>query len=213
LHLTLTSEWKTYRWGPVAPRDQVPTLPEPDGYFWPEVAPVTRHATAEDVEREIRAQVERAMQMGIHPTHLDMHMGTLAARSDYYAALVEVGHEYHLPFLALRVSGPQADMLKLLGPNDIVLDSPTMFTPSVKPETWTRSYLEAIAKLKPGLNEMIVHLGHDDAELQAITTGHPDYGAAWRARDFKAVISPEFRQALVDRHVVPVHWKDLRNIM
>lgn len=213
LHLTLTSEWKTYRWGPVAPRDQVPTLLEPDGYFWPDVAPVAQHATAEEVEHEIRAQVERAMQMGIRPTHLDMHMGTLAARPDYYAALVKVGHEYHLPFLAARMTGPQPKMLALLAPNDIVLDSLTMFTPSVRPETWTQSYLEAIAKLKPGLNEMIVHLGHDDPELEAITTGHPDYGAAWRARDFKAVTSAEFRQALVDHHIVLVHWKNLKKIM
>jgi predicted glycoside hydrolase/deacetylase ChbG (UPF0249 family) len=165
------------------------------------------------VEREIRAQVERAMQVGIHPTHLDMHMGTLAARPEYYAALVKVGHEYHLPFLALRLSGPQADMLKLLGPNDVVLDSLTMFTPGVEPEAWTRSYVEAITKLKPGLNEMIVHLGHDDSELEAITTGHPDYGSAWRARDFQAVSSPEFRQALTDSHIVLVHWKDLKKIM
>jgi chitin disaccharide deacetylase len=213
LHLTLTSEWKTYRWGPVAPRDRVPTLLEPDGYFWPEVAPVAQRATAEEVEREIRAQVERAIQMGMHPTHLDMHMGTLAARPDYYAALVKVGHEYHLPFLALHLAGPQAKMLSLLAPNDFVLDSLTMFVPGVKPETWTQSYLDAIAKLKPGLNEMIVHLGHDDPELEAITTGHPDYGAAWRARDFQAVTSPEFRQALVDHHIVLMHWKDLKKIM
>jgi len=212
LHLTLTSEWKTYRWGPVAPHDQVPTLLNPEGYFWPEVAPVAQHATPADVEREIRAQVEKALQMGIHPTHLDMHMGTLAARPEYYAALVKVGHEYHLPFLALRVTGPQAKMLSLLAPDDVILDSLVMFTPEVKPETWTDSYLHVLQNLKPGLNEMIVHLGHDDAELQAITVDHPDYGAAWRARDFKAVTSPEFRRALDQNHIVLVHWRDLRNM-
>ena len=213
LHLTLTSEWKTYRWGPVAPRDQVPTLLGPDGYFWPEVAPVAEHASPEDVEREIRAQVERAQRAGIHPTHLDIHMGTLAARPEFYAALVKVGHEYHLPFLALRVSGPQARMLSLLAPTDPVLDSLVMFDPTIKPESWTQSYIETIARLKPGLNEMIVHVGHDDAELQAITVDHPDYGAAWRGRDFKAVTSPEFRQALKDNHIALVHWKDLKKIM
>lgn len=213
LHLTLTSEWKTYRWGPVAPRDKVPSLLAPDGYFWRGVAPVAEHASPEDVEREIRAQIDRAIQMGIHPTHLDMHMGTLAARPEYYAALVKVGHEYHLPFLALRMAGPQAKMLSLLAPTDPVLDSLVMFEPSVKPETWTESYLQAIAKLKPGLNEIIVHLGHDDSELEAVTVDHPDYGAAWRARDFKAVTSPEFRQALVDNHIVLVHWKDLKKVL
>jgi chitin disaccharide deacetylase len=212
IHLTLTSEWKDYRWGPVAPHDQVASLLNPDGYFWPDVIPVVKHATPGEVEREIRAQIERAIAMGIHPTHLDMHMGTLAARQDYYAVFVKVAHEYHLPFLALHLPGLQK-WLSMLQPNDPVLDSLIMFTPSVKPETWTESYVDALSKLKPGFNEMIVHLGHDDAELEAITAGHPDYGAAWRARDFKAVNSPEFRKAIADNHIILVHWKDLRKTM
>ena len=213
LHLTLTSEWKDYKWGPVAPHDQVPSLLDPDGYFWPEVVPVVKHATADDVEREIRAQVERAIALGIHPTHLDMHMGTLAARQDYYAVFVKVAHEYHLPFLALHSPILQAKWLAMLQPTDPVLDSLIMFTPSVKPETWTERYVDALNKLKPGFNEMIVHLGHDDAELEAITAGHPDYGAAWRARDFKAVNSPELRKAIADNHIILVHWKDLKKAM
>jgi len=212
LHLTLTSEWKDYRWGPVAPHDQVPSLLDPNGYFWPEVVPVIKHATPDDLEREIRAQVERAIAMGIHPTHLDMHMGTLAARQDYYAVLIKVAHEYHLPFLALHLPALEK-WLSMLQPNDAVLDSLIMFTPSVKPETWTESYVDALNKLKPGFNEMIVHLGHDDSELEAITAGHPDYGAAWRARDFKAVNSPEFRKAIADNHIILVHWKDLKKAM
>jgi predicted glycoside hydrolase/deacetylase ChbG (UPF0249 family) len=212
IHLTLTSEWKDYKWGPVASHDQVPSLLDPDGYFWPDVIPVVKHATPDDVEREIRAQVERAMAIGIRPTHLDMHMGTLAARQDYYAAFVKVAHEYHLPLLALHLPGLEK-WLSLLRPNDPVLDSLIMFTPSVKPEAWTGSYVEALNKLKPGLNEMIVHLGHDDSELEAITAGHPDYGAAWRARDFKAVNSPEFRKAIADNHIILVHWKDLKKVM
>jgi chitin disaccharide deacetylase len=213
LHLTLTSEWRDYRWGPVASHDQVRSLLNPDGYFWPDVGPVVKSGTPDEVEREIRAQVERALAMGIHPTHLDMHMGTLAARPDYYAVFIKVAHEYHLPFLALRVTGSQAKWLSMLSPDDPVLDSLTMFTPSVKPETWTASYIEALGRLKPGFNEMIVHLGHDGPELEAITAGHPDYGAAWRARDFNAVTSPEFRKAIADNHIVLVHWKDLKKTL
>ncbi|HUI42964.1 MAG TPA: polysaccharide deacetylase family protein [Terriglobia bacterium] len=213
LHLTLTSEWKTYRWGPVAPADQVPTLVNPRGYFWPDVAPVTSRATSEDVEREIRAQVERALSMGIHPTHLDTHMGTLLARAGYYAALVKVAHEYHLPFMAARPPLAPPNLAALLAPNDVLLDSVVIFGPGVPPDRWTETYIERLKALKPGLNEMIVHLGHDDAELEAITVGHPDYGAAWRGRDFKAMTSPEFRQALTDNHIILVHWKDLKALL
>jgi predicted glycoside hydrolase/deacetylase ChbG (UPF0249 family) len=213
LHLTLTSEWKTYKWGPVAPRDQVPSLLDPDGYFWADVPPVVQKARPEEVEREIRAQIERAQEMGIHLTHLDMHMGTLAARPEFYAALVKVAHEYHLPFLAVKVSDERSKMLSLLSDQDILLDSVVIFSPGVPPGEWTASYVKAFHALKPGLHELIVHLGYDDSELQAITVDHPDYGAAWRARDFKAVTSPEFKKALENNHIMVIGWKDLKKLM
>lgn len=213
LHLTLTSEWNTYRWGPVAPKDQVASLLAPDGYFYPDVAPVAMHATSEDVEREIRAQIELALKTGIHPTHLDMHMGTLAAKPEFYAVLVKVAHEYHLPFLAVHVPDARDKMLaSVLSPNDVVLDSLVMFDPSIPASRWTESYLVALKAIKPGVHYMIVHLGHDDAELQAVTVGHPDFGAAWRQRDFNAVTSPQFKKALEDNHIILIRWKDLQKL-
>ena len=213
LHLTLTSEWNTYRWGPVAPKDQVQSLLAPDGYFYRDVGPVANHATPEDVEREIRAQIELAMKMGIHPTHLDMHMGTLAAKPEFYAVLVKVAHEYKLPFLAVRVADDRRKMMSLLSDKDIVLDSLVMFDARVPPERWTESYLAALKSIKPGVHYMIVHLGYDNAELQAITVDHPDFGSAWRQRDFNAVTSPEFKKALQDNHIILIGWKDLKKLM
>ncbi len=213
LHLTLTSEWKTYHWGPVAPWDQVPSLLDPEGYFWNEVEPLAEHARPPEVEREIRAQITRALAAGIHPTHLDMHMGALAARPEFYAVLVKVAHEYRLPFLAVRVTDERRKMLSLLGPNDIVMDSLVMFDSRVPANQWTPSYVRALQSLQPGLHYLIVHLGHNDAELQAITVDHPDYGAAWRERDFRAVTSSEFRRALDENHITLVRWRDLQKLM
>src|SRR6266516_2540723 len=88
LHLALTSEWKTYRWGPVESKDKVPTLLDPSGTLWSQTAPVAAKARPEEAEREIRAQVEHALALGIHPTHLDSHMGTLFAAPGLFAAYV-----------------------------------------------------------------------------------------------------------------------------
>ena len=74
LHLTLTSEWKDYRWEPLT--GQVPGLIDREGAMWHRVEQVASHASADEVEAEIRAQVERALGMGYQPTHLDSHMGT-----------------------------------------------------------------------------------------------------------------------------------------
>ncbi len=212
LHLTLTSEWKTYRWGSVASSDKVPGLIGPDGTLWSDTPSVAQHAKPDEAEREIRAQIERARAMGIHPTHLDTHMGSVLASPEIFAAYVKLAHEFHLPFLAVRIPGAER-LLASLSDKDIILDSLVMASPIVHADHWQEFYLNAVRDLKPGLTEMIVHLGHDDAELQAITVDHPDYGSAWRQRDYNVVTSPEFRKVLEENQVILVKWKDLQKLV
>lgn len=213
LHLTLTAEWKTDRWGPIESKDKVPSLLDPDGYLWPEVAPALQHIKAEDAEREIRAQVEHAISVGIHPTHLDSHMGVLFSRPDLTAAYIKVAHDYKLPFLAMLTPDAPANMKSMLSDKDVLLDAVVIANPSVKPEHWKEFYLDAIKNLKSGLTEFIVHLAHDDAESQAVMVDHPDYGAAWRQRDYDVITSPEFKKAIADNHVILVQWKDLKKLL
>lgn len=213
LHLTLTAEWKTYRWGPVESKDKVPSLLETSGYLWPEVEPAVRNLKVEEAEREIRSQIERAVAMGIHPTHLDSHMGVLFERPDLFAVYVKIAREYKLPFLAALSPDVSKELLSLLSDKDLVLDSVVMADPAVAPANWKSFYVNAIKNLKPGVTEMIVHLGHDDAELQAVTVDHPDYGAAWRQRDYDVITSPEFKKALEENHIILIQWKDLKKLL
>ncbi|MGH9514855.1 MAG: polysaccharide deacetylase family protein [Terriglobales bacterium] len=212
LHLTLTSEWKNYRWGSVASSDKVPDLLGPDGSLWSDTPSVAKHAKPDESEREIRAQIERAMALGIHPTHLDTHMGSVLASPEIFAVYVKLAHEFHLPFLAVRIPGAER-LLAALSDNDVILDSLVMAAPTVHQDQWQEFYLNAVRNLRPGLTEMIVHLGHDDAELQAITVDHPDYGSAWRQHDYNVVTSSEFKKALQDNHVILVKWKDLQKLL
>ncbi len=213
LHLALTSEWKTFRWGSAASSDKVPSLLDSAGTFAVSTEEVAKNAKPLEAEREFRAQVERAIAVGVHPTHLDSHMGSAFASPELFAAYVKVAHEFRLPFLAVRVSDERAKLLSLLSEKDVLVDSVIMATPDVKPDRWKDFYLNAIRNLKPGLTYLIVHLGHDDAELQAVTADHPDYGAAWRQRDFDVVSSPEFKKALQDNHIVLVKWRDLQKLV
>ncbi|MFL5613203.1 MAG: polysaccharide deacetylase family protein [Gemmatimonadaceae bacterium] len=206
LHLTLTSEWETYRWGSVAASDQVPSLLDPDGTMPSDVPPVVARAKPQEVERELRAQVERALAIGIHPTHLDSHMGTLFASPDLVAVYVKVAHDYHLPYLALR---GMAGLAQVAHKSDVMVDNVVIAGPEIPRDKWKQFYLDAIAGLKPGLTEMIVHLGHDDAELQAVTVNHEPYGSAWRQRDYEVMTSAEFKKALRDNRVILVKWRDV----
>jgi predicted glycoside hydrolase/deacetylase ChbG (UPF0249 family) len=209
LHLTLTSEWQTYRWGSVESKDKVPSLLDSAGTFPSDEAIVAKMAKPAEVDRELRAQVERALALGIRPTHLDSHMGSLFGTPELIATYVKVAHDYHLPFLAIKgtpLAAPQAG----LSAQDVVLDALVIAGEQIPRDKWKGWYLSQIDSLKPGLTEMIVHLGHDDAELQAVTVNHEPYGAAWRQRDYEVVTSAEFAKALRDNHVIVVKWKDLQ---
>jgi predicted glycoside hydrolase/deacetylase ChbG (UPF0249 family) len=212
LHLTLTSEWLTYRWGSVESKDKVASLLDPDGTFPNDVGVVATRAKVEEVELELRAQIQRAMAFGIRPTHLDSHMGSLFATPALIATYVKIAHEYRLPFLALRTN-PFGGAPMPLAPNDIPLDALVQAGDDVPAEQWKEFYLDAIANLKPGLTEMIVHLGYDDAELRAVTVNHDPWGSAWRQRDYDVVNSPEFKKALQDNKVILIKWRDLQKLV
>ena len=212
LHLTITSEWETYRWGSVAPADKVPSLLEPDGTFPRDVAKVAATAKPSEVERELRAQVDRAIAIGIRPTHLDTHMYALFSTPELIAAYVKVARDYRLPFLAPR-EDPRTKLQPPFSENDVLLDAVIIASPDVPRDKWKEFYLNAIANLKPGLTELLVHLGSDDSELQAITVNHEPYGSAWRQKDTEVLSSAEFRKALKDNSVVVITWRDLGKLL
>lgn len=99
LHLVLTSEWKAYRWGPVAGKTQVPSLVDQEGNLYATVEEVVQNGSADDVEKEIRAQIDRALTLGLKPTHLDSHMGTLFAKDEFLKRYIKVGMEFNIPVM------------------------------------------------------------------------------------------------------------------
>jgi predicted glycoside hydrolase/deacetylase ChbG (UPF0249 family) len=212
LHLTLTSEWETYRWGSTAPRDQVPSLHDADGTLPRGTRTVATRAKLDEVERELRAQIDRAYAIGIKPTHVDSHMGALFTTPELMATYVKVARSYKLPFLGF-ISAPRPGTRAVVTQQDIVPDTVLIADERIPQERWKEFYLDAIKHLKPGLTELIVHLGYDDAELRAVTVNHPAYGAAWRQRDVDVLGSPEFKQALKDNGVVLVTWREIGRAM
>lgn len=99
LHLTLTSEWPNYRWGPLTGQQAVPGLVDAEGALWPSVQAVTQYASPDEVEAEIRAQLARARRMGFEPTHLDSHMGTLFAHPKFTERYLKVGMQERIPVM------------------------------------------------------------------------------------------------------------------
>jgi predicted glycoside hydrolase/deacetylase ChbG (UPF0249 family) len=211
LHLVLTSEWDTYRWGGLAPSDKVPSLHEPDGTMPKDTRTVATRAKPDEVERELRAQIDRAYAIGLKPTHVDSHMGALFNTGELFATYVKVARSYRLPFLGF-IAAPRAGGQSALQPGDIFPDT-VIVADNVPVERWNQFYLDALKNLKPGLSEILFHLGSDDAELKAVTVTHDAYGSAWRQRDYNLVTSAEWKQALKDNKVVLVTWREIQRAM
>ncbi|HSK64384.1 MAG TPA: polysaccharide deacetylase family protein [Pyrinomonadaceae bacterium] len=214
LHLTLTSEWSHFRWGPVMPRDRVPSLLDKDGYFRLTETEAAKYADPKEVELEVRAQIERAKAAGIVPTHLDSHMGTLYQSKALFEVFLRVGREYKLPLRIAKSWFSRADFLpSLLTPDDVFIDRVLDINPQVPPQDWARFYSEALAKLEPGVTEIVIHLAYDDAEMRGATFDHPDWGAAWRQRDFDYFSSDAFRKVLEDNKIKLITWRELGKLI
>jgi len=202
IHLTVTSEWDTYRWGSVLSNQQVPSLLDSSGTLARDGSIIEKRAKPAEIEMELRAQLDRARALGIRTTHADSHMGILFTTSELFAIYMKVARDYRIPFMAQR-GDPRLSAV------DAAVDTIIQAYPAITAEKWKQFYLDAIRNLKPGVSEMIVHLGHDDAELKAVMVNHEPWGAAWRQRDYDVVMSPEFKKALKDNNIILVKWKDL----
>jgi predicted glycoside hydrolase/deacetylase ChbG (UPF0249 family) len=214
VHLTLTSEWSPYRWAPVLGRERVPSLLDRSGYLYPLESEASAHADIREAEAEIRAQIARAKALGIQPTHLDSHMGTLYQSKALFEVLLRVARENKLPFRVSRDWFTRAPFMPaLLGPDDIVLDRTISIEPSVAPEDWARFYTNEIKSLRPGVTDMIVHLAFADEEMKGMTSGHPNWGAEWRQRDFEFVTSDAFRKLLAENNVKLITWRELGKLI
>ena len=212
LHLTMNAEWNTYRWGGVAPHDKTPSLHDADGTLPRSTDTVAKRAKQNEVETELRAQIDRAYAIGIKPTHVDSHMYALYSTPELFRTYTRVVRSYKLPFLAVFDS-PTSAIRAELTPSDIVPDKVIMRLEKGTPAEWRQYYLDAIKNLKPGLTVILVHLGYDDAELRAVTTGWDSWGADWRQRDVDVLNSAEFKQALKDNNVTLVTWRDVQKAM
>ncbi|HSS96075.1 MAG TPA: polysaccharide deacetylase family protein, partial [Terriglobales bacterium] len=213
LHLTMTSERVYYRWSPVAAKDKVPSLLDENGYFhhdWEH----NQHANPQEAEIEIRAQIERALAMGIHPTHLDSHQYRLImSGKDLFDATLRVAHEYKLPLFVARNWFAQNPYLeKSLGPKDIVIDQEVTISPSVTPEKWADFYRDALENLKPGVTIFIIHPGFANEELRAATRERATWGADWRQRDYDFFSSDEFRDILKKQNIKMITWRELARL-
>lgn len=233
LHLTLTSEWKEYRWGPLTGKTGVPGLVDAEGALWASVQEVMTHATPDEVEKEIRAQIERARSMGWEPTHLDSHMGTLFASTPFFERYVKVGMENNIPVMIpgghatiiqqqMKLPPAQIQMMQTIGKqlwnaglpvlDDLHNESYGWNLPSgMKPtdenlrKFKTQKYIDALKSLKPGVTMVIMHCTNPSEIFAKITDSGPS-----RKGDLLAMMDPELKKFIENEGIILTTWKVLK---
>lgn len=232
LHLTLTSEWSGYRWGPLAGKAATPGLVDAEGALWPSVEDVVKHASADEVEKEIRAQLNRARTMGFEPTHLDSHMGTLFATPEFIQRYVKLGIENKIPVMLpaghaslIKVSNhmpeAQVEQIRMLGKmlwkaglpvlDDLHNDSYGWEIPKElqnddqKIQAYkTQKYIEGIHSIKPGLTMMIMHCTATTEVFPFISGSGP-----LRKGDMLAMMDPAFKKAVEREGIILTTWREV----
>lgn len=208
IHQALNSEWMGFRWGPVSPKDHVPSLLDTDGYLPIDTPEVAKNAKPAEVEEELRAQIEKARTAGIHLTHLDSHMAALFETPQLFAVYQSMGHRYGLPILTAR-AGSHAPRGVAPPADEVLVDKVIEILPGIEAKDWVSWYEKELGALGPGVYQVIVHLAFDDEEMRGATSDHPDWGAAWRQHDLDMVKSTDFQRFLKDQGFVLVGWKEL----
>jgi chitin disaccharide deacetylase len=216
VHLTLTSEWKHFRWRPVSPITTVKGLIDPEGYMWRDVRSTATHASAAEIETELRAQIERAKLYGLQFTHIDTHMGTLYARPDYFDVYTKLAKEYKVPCMLPKPGGiPEAELkaypitLDMLRAREqagfAMLDRLVTGVPGRNYAERRVSYRKFIETLTPGVTKLIIHLAKDDAEIRAVS-------GAWEYRwaDYQFWTSDEARELLAKHNVELYTYRQLQ---
>src|SRR6185312_15338352 len=186
------------------------SLVDSNGYFhhdWDQ----NQDINARDAEVELRAQIERALAMGVHPTHLDSHQYRLIMNGrELFDVMLRLAHEYKLPVFVTRDWFADHPYLQAsLDPDDIVLDHTVTIEPGIPPDKWAEFYLTALKNLKPGVTEFVIHPGFDDDELRAATRERSTWGAAWRQSDYDFFTSNQFREILAQQKIKLISWREL----
>jgi hypothetical protein len=210
VHTTLTSEWGHYKWEPVVGWKAAPSLCDERGYLLGEVPQVYLSAKLEDVEKEVRAQVDRALAAGIDVTHIDSHMGTMQYAPGYHELYIKIAKSYNLP---CRIAGhdlmdkaaggyliEMADKLGVLHPEALYMGDPKTLEDT---ENYRKQQLADVAPGK--VTELYIHCAEMTPEMES-TTG----SAKRRTADTEFFCDPKTREYIKSLGIELISYRELR---
>ena len=213
LHLTVTSEWRDYKWNGVLQPIHTPSLINKKGELFKNIKKFVLNAEPLELKRELQAQIDLSKSIGIKPTHIDSHEGALFYDEDLFKVYLEIGEENKLPVFVPKLVAVHFDENFPKPENVVVIENFYMARKGIEFDEWESFYLDILNNLNPGLSQLIVHLGYDNDEMKSISVDHPNFGSKWRNLDYDIVSSNSFQEALKRNNIQLVTWKEIQNII
>ncbi|MDA8707274.1 MAG: polysaccharide deacetylase family protein [Cytophagales bacterium] len=213
LHLTFTAEWTDYKWPGVAPANKIETLLDDEGFLHQKKVTVIKEGINAEIKTELQAQIDYARALGISPTHMDSHEGTLFFDPAFFRTYIEVGHQNQIPVFVPKLLAPHFDEHFPLPPQVVLVDQMFMALKGTELDAMESYYAEVLSSIKPGLNQLLVHLAFDEEEMKAITKDREAYGTKWRAKDYQVVSSKKFQDLLKQNEIKLIQWRDIQAIL
>lgn len=218
LHFTLCSEWDGYRMSPLAGFQNVPGLAFDGGCFPDNNRDLTANATAEEIEKELRAQIARAELLGLKYTHFDSHMWSVFEKPEYTEIYVKLALEKHVPIrLVAGVPGGyaaadhkmtlacQPHIQRVWDAGLVVLDDMQTQNYGWKTTDKLDLYIQDIRNTKPGITEFVVHPTHPGEEIDEITGKRITlYG------DYFTLTNPRILEVIKEEGIILASWRDLQ---
>lgn len=217
IHLTLTCEWQSYRFGPVLSVKEVPSLVDADGFFFKSRNELLQFAKPEEIEAELTAQIEKCLRFGLSPTHLDSHMYSLGISDDTLRIYQYLGDKYRLPIMLNKqlineISGNSdffIDPSKHIEVDKVILGNYEIF----KNGGLESFYENSLHDLNTGLNLLLIHPAYHTSEMKTITVNHPNFGAEWRQIDFDFFSSKKCQNLLKKNNIQMISWKQIKALL
>lgn len=211
VHLTLTCEWESHRFGPVLPISEVPTLVDENGHFFKTRNELKSKASVNDIKKELEAQVKKSLAFGLTPSHLDSHMYSVAISAEVFSIYKELGIKYGLPvFMNKEVLSMVTDE-NYINQNDFLIEHLFMGNfADFKNGRLQEYYFDTLDNLKSGINILLLHPAFDDKEMKEITINHPNFGSKWRQIDFSFCTSEKANSKIIENNLKLINWKDIQ---
>jgi hypothetical protein len=204
VQLTLNAEHETYRWGPIT---HSPSLLDGDGGFPRTIEDAWDHADLDEVRRECRAQIERAIVWGFDASHVGSHLGTLEQRPDFFDVYLELAVEFGLP---MRLGDHEGERVAGFPFRRLAAEEGAVFPDRVVvcPPGAQRRVERLLFELEPGVTEICLHPAIDSDELRAACT---DW--AGRVEDHAYLCrDPSLRDLVGRADAALIGWRELREL-